>query len=394
MIGGTCLTTWKVLGNDFSDVYPAKLVYQNIDYFTEVYLIRKEYKKVEYVYKGDPVGREPETYIFVLGESARKMNWGLYGYERPTTPQVRSWIERYPDNAALFTKAIASGRGTRVSVPLALSVCNAREYPEFYRHPSFIRVFREAGYKTFVASAQSSTGYYEGLPNMILSDAEVVIHLQDQQIDYPLDKQILPVLDNFLENPSPKKLIVIHLLGSHLEYAERYPDTFNRFHGKGEQMDTYDNSIYYTDWVIGQIFERARKLDSPAAVFYVSDHGENLNDEGDRNFSHGVMDINRYEINIPMVCYFNEQFAGQYPQSAESIHKHKDELVTHDMIAHTFMGMARLNDPSVYQSAYDISSSEFNPVEMYFADNMRVLIPLPKLLPLIDADESLHASKP
>ncbi len=379
LVGGVCLTTWKVLGNDFTEIYPAKFICQSVDYYSEVYLLRGEYEKLEYVYEGPPVDEKPETYIFVMGESARTMNWDLYGYDRSTTPIVRKWLSQYSRNSALFTKPIASGRVTRVSVPMIFSVANSKDYPQFYKSPSFIRVFREAGYKTFVASAQTATGYYEGLPNMVLNDAEVVVHLQDQGIWYPLDEQLLPLLDKYLQDPAPKKLIILHLQGSHLEYAERYPETFDTFHGRGEQIDSYDNSILYTDWMIGQIFERAKSLNFPAFVFYASDHGENLNDEGDGNFSHGVGEINKYEINIPMVCYFNEHFGRTKPRAVELVREHKNRLITHDMVSHTFMGLAGLDATSVYKPTYDLASPKFAPGELYFADSMRTILPLSQL---------------
>ncbi len=390
VLGGVFLTTWKVCGNDFSDVYPVKLICQNIDYYTEVHVVRKEYKKVQHVYQGDPVNSQAETYILIIGESARSMNWGLYGYDRDTTPVVRRWLDCHTNSSVLFSRPVASGRVTRVVVPSLLSVVNASEYPNFYKHPSFIRVFRDAGFKTFTVSAQPSTGYYEGLPNMMLGDSEVVMHLDQMGIYDPFDEQLFDVVENFLADPAPKKLIVMQLQGSHLEYAKRYPKTFDKFKGRGKQVDTYDNSILYTDWVIGQIFEMAERLEEPAFVFYTSDHGENLNDSGDGNFSHGVREITKYEINIPMVCCFNGKFVRQRPKEVQAVLERKDVLITHDMLAHTFMGLAGLNDPGAYQPEYDLSSERFNPGEMYFADNLREITPLKDLLEAVGSDSNIR----
>ena len=403
VLGGASLTTFKALGNDFADVYPMKFICQNMDYYNEVHLVRKEYHKVVYTYHGDPIDDRSETYIIILGESARRMNWGLYGYDRPTTPQVRRWLNEHPASSALFSRAAGSGRVTRVSVLVALSVVNAREYAEFYKQPSILRVFRAAGCKTFVTSAQPSTGFYEGLANMVFGDADVVAHLDQRGVHYALDEQLLPVLDEFLQDPAARKLIVVHLQGSHLEYAERYPKPFDQFHGKGAQVDSYDNSILYTDWVIRQIFERAAQLQTPTMVFYASDHGENLNDSGDGNFSHGAMEINKYETDIPMVCYFNDAFVDRKPEAVRSVLRHKDDLMTHDMIAHTFLGLCGVNDPAVYQPTFDLSSERFNPGELYFADNWRTIMPLADVLksvgsgidpdaPVLDESDPQHAA--
>ena len=135
-------------------------------------------------------------------------------------------------------------------------------------------------------------------------------------------------------------------------------------------------------------------IDAPAAVLYMSDHGENLNDHGDKNFSHGIKGITRYEIHIPAVFYFNDSFVRQRRRTVETVHAHKDKLITHDMIAHTFMGMGGVHDPNVYQPAYDVASPQFGPGELYFADDMRTLVPLSELLRRTDLDAAPQAPMP
>ena len=40
-------------------------------------------------------------------------------------------------------------------------------------------------------------------------------------------------------------LIIIHLMGNHGNYHDRYPDEFNKYSG---DIGTYDNSILYNDY--------------------------------------------------------------------------------------------------------------------------------------------------
>ncbi len=86
------------------------------------------------------------------------------------------------------------------------------------------------------------------------------------------------------KNPT---FMVLHQSGSHSPYAEHYPDQFNFFtNGKTEsfqqtQIDTYDNSVRYTDYVLGQIVQTVRqKANRPTLLIFTSDHGESLGENG------------------------------------------------------------------------------------------------------------------
>ena len=72
-----------------------------------------------------------------------------------------------------------------------------------------------------------------------------------------------------------RKLIVVHLFGSHFPYGLRYPTTFAKFSGTSKAIDGYDNSIVYTDYILGEAFGMAEKA-SVDAVVYFSDHGEDV----------------------------------------------------------------------------------------------------------------------
>src|SRR5690606_41021472 len=50
-----------------------------------------------------------------------------------------------------------------------------------------------------------------------------------------------------------QKLIVLHLLGTHTAYHQRYPEEFNHFSGSGKKekiIAEYDNAVRYNDFVV------------------------------------------------------------------------------------------------------------------------------------------------
>ncbi|MCQ4856882.1 sulfatase-like hydrolase/transferase, partial [Escherichia coli] len=58
-----------------------------------------------------------DTYVLIVGESVRVDNMSLYGYTRPTTPQV----EAQRKQIKLFNQAIRGAPYTALSVPLSLT---------------------------------------------------------------------------------------------------------------------------------------------------------------------------------------------------------------------------------------------------------------------------------
>jgi lipid A ethanolaminephosphotransferase len=86
----------------------------------------------------------------------------------------------------------------------------------------------------------------------------------------------------------------MHQLGSHgPAYFRRYPATFRRFTPACEKDDlrlcspaeirnAYDNSIVYTDHVLGRVIDylKLRQDRYDTAMLYLSDHGESLGENG------------------------------------------------------------------------------------------------------------------
>ena len=369
-MGFLCLGSWSVAGGDFNNIYPLRLINYTAEHLSKLPHVKKCYATTRdlYEYAGPKIDDKPETYILIIGESARAQNWDLYGYHRETNPVVRRWRDENPNNFVLFPRCVSAGRVTRVSVTSMLSTETCEHFSSFYKKPGFIHVFRKAGFKTFVASTQPENGFYGGLQNMLLKDAEVTKFWKNP----PKDMGLLPQLEEYLSDPAPKKLIILHINGSHYKYSARYTKEFKRYTRKKNEHEklfsTYDNSLLYTDALIGKVFALAKNHQSPAMVLYTSDHGENLNDFNDKNYQHGSKNINRFEINVPMICYFNNQFTTQKPSFVKNVYANHKRQLSHDIIAHTLLGFAKLHDKNVYHQEFDLSSKKFGPAEMYFAE--------------------------
>jgi len=115
------------------------------------------------------------------------------------------------------------------------------------------------------------------------------------------DEDVLPLLERDLAAyRSGPSFVVLHLGGgSHgAIYRDRHPPEFLRFEpgctdsdvanrcSLDELYNSYDNTILYVDFVLGEVLSRLEKSGLPYVFIYLSDHGESLMEEG-RMF-HGV----------------------------------------------------------------------------------------------------------
>lgn len=236
-----------------------------------------------------------ELVVLVIGESARPDRWHANGYPRQTTPA----IDAIPEAVSL-RNVLSPWPSTRNAVPTLLTgLLDDQGLPPI-AVPSVIDVFRAAGWETYWLSNQSPLGMH---------DSTIVLHADRAQYrrflnggDYTqpsdLDEVLLPALDKVLqESPEKRKLVILHLLGSHTAYEYRYPPSFARFEnvpsayekigGFREIQDKYDNSILYTDYILGQFVARIRATGKASALIYASDHGQNLPDLECQRIGHG-----------------------------------------------------------------------------------------------------------
>jgi len=131
------------------------------------------------------------------------------------------------------------------------------------------------------------------------------------------DEDVIPLLErNLAAYRSGYSFVVLHLGGgSHgPTYSDRHPPEFQRFEPMCRDADvanrctleqlfnSYDNTILYADYVLGEVIERLERSRVPFVFIYLSDHGESLMEEG-RMF-HGMppgMSLPAEQAEIPLI---------------------------------------------------------------------------------------------
>ena len=231
-----------------------------------------------------PENNEDEVYIVILGESTSRAHFGLYNYSRATTPELNSIKEELN----IYTDVISPHPHSISSITKLLTLGNY-EGPNLIGDGSIIQLANSANFETFWLSNQRPIGIYESLVTKIaLSSTKSKFLTTTFGVhNKVMDGALLPELETILMDDSAlKKIIFIHLMGTHLSYSNRYPEDFNTFKDipfsnyKSDDnfkiINDYDNAVLYSDYVISQIIKKTKALNKKSFVLYFSDHGEEL----------------------------------------------------------------------------------------------------------------------
>ena len=229
-------------------------------------------------------GEQPiENIVVLVGESVRKQNMSLYGYQRETTPNEAA--ER--DNMLLYQNAYSPAAITNMSVPIVLSNIDINNYQKELKKlgDNIVNAANHSGYNTFWYSTQ---GGAHGI-------TAIATYSKNKKFLNGYDEAVIPYLKEALKDSSPKKLIVLHINGSHPYACDKYPPKEAVWEGGIDEC--YDNSIRYTDKIIGQIFELLKNKNS--ALVYFSDHGQIKENE---IYKHGDY---REAVQVPYFVWFS-----------------------------------------------------------------------------------------
>jgi len=297
--------------------------------------------------------KAPGTVIMVIGESASR------NYMKAYTPEVpyenTPWLERCMKDShfVVFNNVYSSWVQTVPVLERALTEESQYNDKSFVESTSILDVAKKAGYETYWFSNQGRYGQYDSAITLVAKTAD---HAEWTDDSYVFTDKVDGDLLSFLPKVDATKnnFIVLHIMGSHIYYNNRYPAEFEKW--KSEQgvsvEDAYANSILYTDYILSQIYDYAKMNLHLQAMVYYSDHGEDV------NISHNP-DVFKFNmVRIPMFVYLSKEYQAAYPKQSTALQKNRSQFFTNDMIYDTVCGI--LNAPSNhYDIGQDFSSPEY-----------------------------------
>ncbi|HHY8726796.1 TPA: sulfatase-like hydrolase/transferase [Escherichia coli] len=248
-----------------------------------------------------------DTYVLIVGESVRVDNMSLYGYTRSTTPQV----EAQRKQIKLFNQAISGAPYTALSVPLSLTADSVLSH-DIHNYPdNIINMANQAGFQTFWLSSQSAFRQNGTAVTSIAMRAMETVYVRG------FDELLLPHLSQALQqNTQQKKLIVLHLNGSHEPACSAYPQSSAVFQPQDDQDACYDNSIHYTDSLLGQVFELLK--DRRASVMYFADHGLERDPTKKNVYFHGGREASQQAYHVPMFIWYSPVLGDGVERTTEN----------------------------------------------------------------------------
>ena len=176
------------------------------------------------------------TYVLVIGESASRDHMHVYGYDRQTTP----WMDKMAGckGTTIFSYPYANYCQTILSLTYALSEKNQYNHIPLEEAYSIIDLAKAAGYDTYWISNQAGFSASDTPITIISSTAAHHTWINGRGASPSdstyLDGKLITELPDNVDRPS---FIVIHLMGSHSRYADRYPKSYSLFSGRGKFVD-------------------------------------------------------------------------------------------------------------------------------------------------------------
>lgn len=294
-------------------------------------------------------------YVLVIGESQNKLHMQAYGYQRPTTPWLMDM--QSDKNFLLFNNVYSCHTHTVPTLVYALTAKNQYNSMKLENAVSLLEAAEAAGYETAWLSNQVQYSSWDTPITVIASEANQQIWLnknvgETSRTNF-YDGKLADSIDKI--KLSDKMLIVIHLMGNHGSYAERYPKEFTKFTGRNS-IDYYDNSILYNDYVMKQIYEHIKALPNFKAMVYFSDHADAVDDGLFHDSSKFVLNMTK----IPFYMYLSDNFINERQDDFWNLQHDRSKPMTNDLVFNTMLGILNIKLNGIYEADNDILSNDYN----------------------------------
>ncbi|HMN21689.1 MAG TPA: sulfatase-like hydrolase/transferase [Ottowia sp.] len=302
----------------------------------------------------------PPLLVLVVGETARADHFGLNGYARDTTPELAA------RGAISWRQVQSCGTSTLASLPCMFSPWGRVEF-ERRRTPSenLLDVLQAAGLAVLWLDNQSGgcKGVCDRVAHAQVNDARA--HPGLCRGSECLDDVLLQGLDEQLAALPPERVargvvLVLHQMGSHgPAYFKRSPEAAKRFLPEcrtntlsdcshSELINAYDNSIAYTDHILGRTIDwlRAQSGRFDTGLLYVGDHGESLGEYG--LYLHGMPfrlapDVQKH---VPLVAWLDGGLGRRAGLADACLRAGIDTPLTHDNLYPTVLGLLDVRSPT------------------------------------------------
>lgn len=350
-----------------------RLIWNTTLAYKEAKTIEENIEKIESIDLGNLKVRQPYgqiNVVVVIGESLRRGYMHCYGYPLDNTPKLDSLIS--DGSIILYSNVISPATSTINSLTKVLTYLSLNSPGAWYNYPNLTNVLSRCGYETYWVSNQEVVGDAMQPLSVIakMSGKIDYVKMRTAVADFsPVhnvghDMEVLPYLHKYGSQGKANVAQFIHLIGSHIDYSQRYPVSYERFTSKdivaeGDKacIAHYVNSIYYNDDVVTNIIKHYQN--QKTLLFYFSDHGESLFDAPNKPTYFGHILSLKSNVEIPFMVYMSPQLREEHPELYERILRYKDRPIVNDLFTNSLLELLgitnKYSDPKLefFSDGYD-----------------------------------------
>lgn len=339
--------------------------YGTFRYFQKKALANKKFTWLDPAAKADPYPDAKKTVlIIILGETARAQNFSLYGYERETNPLLKK------QDIVTFKDVESCGTATATSVPCLFSHMTRETFDvnEARISENLLDLLQKGEYD--IIWRENDDGC-KSVCNRVQTE-HTTPNKQSPYCfkDYCYDEVLTENLEDILKNIKRNTVIILHAMGSHgPTYYNRYPEQFKVFQPTCDTADiqncslesiinTYDNTILYTDFIISSSINILKKFPSyESGLVYISDHGESLGENGIYLHGFPFKIAPNEQKKVPFIMWMSENMKKYDHIDYTCLKKSAASTsYSHDYFFHSILGLLEVNS-KLYDKNYDIFNS-------------------------------------
>ena len=292
-----------------------------------------------------------QTIVLIIAESSNRNQFSLYGYPRKTTPYLDAL------DLTIYQDVISPSPVTSRSIPHMLTFSNLESNEQL---TTIYDLFRVAGFTSY---------YFDGYGGVNYND---IIHLIGARSDNRVRREAYDndlfeaALDVIKNDPTKKKLILIHTVTAHFPYTT-YPKTMDEFStappelypgAEPHKRNQYDTAISYLDVLIGSFIKDIAN-EKNTAVVVTADHGQEVaNYSTTYGHSNSTQFLSCYEV--PFLLYVSDD----YKKALNNLVFDTARPYQNDNLIHSIIDLALIDSP-LFKPNYSIFNKAYQkPIQM------------------------------
>ncbi len=237
--------------------------------------------------------RIPDANVILVSiDALRPDHLGVYGYHRPTSPNLDALAAR----SVRFANAYCQVPLTCFSVPSMHTGDYVRSTLPLLPKPppTLARILSGRGYTT--------AAFYNS--SLFFCDDQLAQSYGTRRFDFdytetelreatPLTTQVIRYIHDFSRSGGRKLFLWVHYFDVHEPYRELPEHNFGK-----DAVDRYDGEIANVDQALGRLFGALSQLHGPTIFILTADHGEEFNEHGGYNHGSSLYDE---QIKVPLI---------------------------------------------------------------------------------------------